>query len=47
MFVSRVDVECWDLKPCCEGASGICADMLFRTSLSSILLGLQRSDIGL
>jgi len=42
-----VVVECWDLKPCCEGDSGICGDMLSRTSLSSIFEGLHRSAMGL
>lgn len=47
MFVRRVEVECWGLKPCCVGDSGMCAVMLLRTSLSSIFEGLLRSDIGL
>ena len=46
-WVRRVDVECWDLKPCCEGDSGICGEMLFRTNLSSILEGVESKEIGL
>ena len=46
-FVRRVDVECCDLKPCCEGDRLMCGVMLFTTSLSSILEGLQRRDRGL
>ena len=45
--VSSVVVECPDLKPCCEGESGMCGEMLSRTSLSSIFEGLQRSEMGL
>ena len=40
-FVRRVDVEC------CKGDQLMCGVMLFRTSLSSILEGLQRRDMGL
>ena len=47
MSVRRVFVECWGLKPCCAGESGMCAEMLFRTSLSSIFAGVQSSAIGL
>ena len=46
-WVSSVDVECSDLKPCCAGESGICGVMLFRTNLSSTFEGLHRSEIGL
>ena len=46
-FVTRVDAECCDLKPCCEGDKFMCGVMLFRTSLSSILEGLQRKEMGL
>ena len=46
-WVRRVDVECSDLKPCCEGESGICGVMLLRTNLSSILEGVQSKEIGL
>ena len=45
-FVSRVDVECCDLKPCCEGDNLMCGVMLFRTSLSSISEGLQKEGYG-
>ena len=47
MFVSNVDVECCGLKPCWASERGMCGLMLFRTSLSSILDGVQRSEIGL
>ena len=47
MFVSRDVVECWGLKPCWEGDRGMCGVMLFRTSLSSILEGVQRRETGL
>ena len=47
IFVSWVNVERCDLKPCCEGDKLMCGVMLFRTSLSSILEGLQRRDMGL
>ena len=43
----RVDVECWDLKPCCVGERGMSEDMLYRTSLSSIFEGVQSREIGL
>jgi len=46
-WVSSVDVECWDLKPCCVGESGIYGDMLLRTNLSSIFEGVDKSEIGL
>ena len=46
-WVRRVEVECRDLKPCCVGESGICGDMLFRTNLSSIFEGVDKSEIGL
>ena len=46
-WVRSVDVECWDLKPCCEGESEICGEMLLRTNLSSILEGVLSSEIGL
>ena len=45
--VSSVDVECCGLKPCWASDKGMCGLMLFRTSLSSILDGVQRSEIGL
>ena len=32
-FVSRVDVECWDGKPCWAPDREMCGLMLFRTSL--------------
>ena len=35
--MSRVDVECCDLKLCCEGDKLMCEVMLFRTSVSSII----------
>ena len=47
MFVSRDVVECWGLKPCCDGERGICGVMLFRTSRSSILDGEHSWDTGL
>ena len=47
MFVRSDVVECWGLKPCWEGERGMCGVMLFKTSLSSILEGVQRSDTGL
>ena len=47
MFVRRDVVECWGLKPCWEGDRGMCGVMLLRTSLSSILEGVQRSETGL
>ena len=47
MLVSRDVVECWGLKPCWEGDRGMCGVMLFRTSLSSILEGVQRRETGL
>ena len=47
MFVRRVVVECWGLKPCWEGERGMCGVMLFRTSLSSILEGVQSKETGL
>ena len=40
-------MECRGLKPCCEGESGMCAEMLFRTSLSSIFAGVQSNAMGL
>ena len=45
--VSSVEVECFGLKPCCDGESVMCGEMLLRTSLSSIFEGLQSSEIGL
>ena len=45
--VRSVDVECKDLKPCWEGERGMCGVMFVRTSLSSILAGLQRREMGL
>ena len=47
MFVRRDVVECWGLKPCCAGDNGMCCVMLFRTSLSSILDGVQSNETGL
>ena len=47
MSVRSVAVECCDLKPCCVGDSGMCGEMLLRTSLSSILEGVQSKEIGL
>ena len=47
MFVRSDVVECWGLKPCWEGERGMCGVMLFKTSLSSILEGVQRSETGL
>ena len=47
MFVRRECVECCGLKPCCVGESVMCAVMLLRTSLSSILEGVESSAIGL
>ena len=37
-------MECLGLKPCCVGDSGMCGVMYCRTSLSSILEGLHRSE---
>ena len=45
--VRSVDVECWGRKPCCVWESGMSSVMLLRTSLSSILDGVQRREIGL
>ena len=45
--VRSVVVEWKVLKPCCVGERGMCGVMFVRTSLSSILTGLQRRDIGL
>ena len=45
--VSSVEVECWGRKPCCVGESGMSGVMLLRTSLSSILDGVQRREMGL
>ena len=47
MFVRRDVVECWGLNPCCAGESGMWCVILFRISRSSILDGVQRSEIGL
>ena len=47
MFVRSDVVECWGLKPCWEGDRGKCGVMLFSTSLSSILEGVQRRETGL
>jgi len=40
-------VEWWALKPCCVGERGMCGVMFVRTSLSSILRGLHRREMGL
>jgi len=45
--VRSVEVEWWALKPCCVGERGMCGVMFVRTSLSSILRGLHRREIGL
>ena len=42
MFVRNVDLECRDLKQCCEGDKVMCGVMLLRTILSSILERWQR-----
>lgn len=47
MFVRRVVVECLGLKPCCVGDSGMEGFITLRTSLSRILEGFGRSEIGL
>ena len=45
--VRRVVVECRARNPCCVGERGMCGVMFVRISLSSILTGLGRRDIGL
>ena len=46
-LVRSVEVECCGRKPCWDGDRGMWWLMLFRTSLSSILDGVQRSEMGL
>ena len=46
-WVSSVDVEWRDLKPCCVLERGMCVFMLLRTNLSSIFEGVQSKLIGL
>ena len=45
--VRSVLVECLGRKPCCVWDRGMCGVMFCRTSLSSILEGVQRREIGL
>ena len=40
-------VECKARKPCCDGERGMWGLMFARMSLSSILTGVQRREIGL
>ena len=47
IYVKRMGVECCDLNPCSEGDKLMCGVVLFTISLSSILEGLQRRNIGL
>ena len=46
-WVSSVDVEWRDLKPCCVLEREMCVFMLLRTNLSSIFEGVQSKLIGL
>ena len=46
-LVRSVVVEWNVLKPCCVGERGMCGVMFVRTSLSSILTGLQSREMGL
>ena len=46
-WVSSVDVEWRNLKPCCVLERGMCVFMLLRTNLSSIFEGVQSKLIGL
>ena len=46
-LVRSVLVECLVLKPCWEAESGMYGLMTFRTSLSSILEGVQSNEMGL
>ena len=46
-LVSRVDVECSDLKPCCAVEDGSRCFVLFRMSFSNVFAIVDMSEIGL
>ena len=45
--VRRVFVECKGLKPCCDGARGMCGVTMCKMRRSVTLEGVQRSVMGL